>query len=72
MRTLLNQRADVKAVQPDGASVLHWAAHWDDVEMAGWLIDAGARLPHPLGAEAYVLPHRSEKAASAGILTEIL
>ena len=42
VRTLLNQRADVKAVQPDGAGVLHWAAHWDDVEMAGMLIDAGA------------------------------
>ena len=42
VRALLNQRADVKAVQPDGAGVLHWAAHWDDVEMAGWLIDAGA------------------------------
>jgi ankyrin repeat protein len=42
VRTLINQRADVKAVQPDGAGVLHWAAHWDDVEMAGWLIEAGA------------------------------
>jgi ankyrin repeat protein len=42
VRTLLNQRADVKAVHPDGAGVLHWAAHWDDVEMAGWLIEAGA------------------------------
>jgi ankyrin repeat protein len=42
VRTLLGQRADVKAVQPDGAGVLHWAAHWDDVEMAGWLIEAGA------------------------------
>jgi uncharacterized protein len=42
VRTLLSQRADVKAVQPDGAGVLHWAAHWDDVEMAGMLIEAGA------------------------------
>ena len=42
VRSLLAQRADVKAVQPDGAGVLHWAAHWDDVEMAGMLIDAGA------------------------------
>jgi ankyrin len=44
VRALLNQRADVKVVQPDGAGVLHWAAHWDDVEMAGWLIDAGANV----------------------------
>ena len=42
VRSLLAQRADVKAVQPDGAGVLHWAAHWDDVEMAGMLIEAGA------------------------------
>jgi ankyrin repeat protein len=42
VKTLLAQRGDVKAVQADGAGALHWAAHWDDVEMAGWLIAAGA------------------------------
>lgn len=35
-------------------------------------IDAAARLPHPMGAEAYVLPSAAEKAKSAGILTEIM
>ena len=35
-------------------------------------IDTGARLPHPMGAEAYVLPHASEKVKSAGLLTEIM
>jgi len=35
-------------------------------------IDAGARLPHPLGLEAHVLPAASEGAKSAGILTEIM
>ena len=35
-------------------------------------IDAGARLPHPMGFEAHVLPSASEGAKSAGILTEIM
>jgi hypothetical protein len=39
-------------------------------QLAG--IDARARLPHPLGAEAYVLPAASEKVKSAGLLTEIM
>jgi uncharacterized protein (DUF1501 family) len=39
-------------------------------QLAG--IDATTRLPHPLGAEAYVLPHASEKVKSGGLLTEIM
>lgn len=35
-------------------------------------IDPAARLPHPMGAEAYVLPSAAEKVKSAGILTEIM
>ena len=35
-------------------------------------IDANAKLPHPLGAEAHVLPSASEAAKSAGLLTEIM
>ncbi|MBE3095934.1 MAG: DUF1501 domain-containing protein [Planctomycetes bacterium] len=35
-------------------------------------IDASARLPHPMGFEAHVLPSASEGAKSAGILTEIM
>jgi len=35
-------------------------------------IDAKARLPHPLGTEAHVLPPPSEKVKSAGLLTEIM
>jgi len=35
-------------------------------------IDTAARLPHPMGAEAYVLPHASEGAKSGGLLTEIM
>jgi len=35
-------------------------------------IDPGAKLPHPLGLEAHVLPSASEGAKSAGLLTEIM
>ena len=35
-------------------------------------IDAHARLPHPLGPEAHVLPAASEGVKSAGLLTEIM
>ena len=35
---------DVNAPQLDGATALAWASHWDDVEMAGALIRAGAEV----------------------------
>ncbi|MCC6125291.1 MAG: DUF1501 domain-containing protein [Pirellulales bacterium] len=35
-------------------------------------IDANARLPHPLGIEARVLPSAAENVKSAGLLTEIM
>jgi uncharacterized protein (DUF1501 family) len=35
-------------------------------------IDASARLPHPMGTEAHVLPSATEGAKSAGLLTEIM
>ena len=35
-------------------------------------IDPTARLPHPMGAEAYVLPKVEGKVKSAGLLTEIM
>jgi len=44
VRVLVASRADVNVAQPDGATALHWAAHWDDVEMAALLLRAGARV----------------------------
>ena len=35
-------------------------------------IDATAKLPHPMGAEAHVLPSAEEKAKSGGLLKEIM
>ena len=38
---LLEQRIDVNAPQPDGATPLAWAAHWDALEIADRLLTAG-------------------------------
>lgn len=43
-RTLLKQRIDVNAAQPDGATALAWAAHWDEGDIAALLIEAGANV----------------------------
>jgi ankyrin repeat protein len=39
---LLKERADVNARQPDGATALQWAAHWDDSGTVDRLLRAGA------------------------------
>ena len=44
VRVLLQQRADVNRPQGDGATALHWAAHWDDRETAALLLKAGANV----------------------------
>jgi ankyrin repeat protein len=43
-RALLGERVDVNTAQPDGATALHWATHWNDVELVDLLIQAGARV----------------------------
>jgi ankyrin len=42
-RALIKQGADVNAPLADGATALHWAAHWDEREIASLLIQAGAK-----------------------------
>jgi ankyrin repeat protein len=44
VRTLLRQQVDINARQPDGATALHWAVHWEDVETTELLIRAGAKV----------------------------
>ncbi len=41
---LLKRRIDVNIAQPDGATALHWAAHWDDMATADALLRRGARV----------------------------
>ena len=43
-RVLLNQQVDVNTPQGDGATALHWAAHWGDLEMLELLLGAGANV----------------------------
>lgn len=42
VRRLLDQHVDVNSRQPDGATALHWAIHWNDLELARLLVRAGA------------------------------
>ena len=44
VKSLLQQKADVNAALPDGATALHWAAQADDLETVGLLIQAGANI----------------------------
>ena len=44
VRALLRQHVDVNAPGPDGSTALHWAAHWDDGETVGLLVQAGANV----------------------------
>jgi ankyrin repeat protein len=44
LRSLLQQKADVNAVLPDGATALHWAANEDDLDTVSLLIQAGANV----------------------------
>ena len=42
IRALITERADVNGRQPDGATALHWATHWADLETVTVLLAAGA------------------------------
>src|SRR6516165_7445750 len=42
VRTLLREKIDVNAPQPDGATALHWAVYRDDAELVDLLIRSGA------------------------------
>ena len=70
VRTLLAGNADVNAPQADGATALHWAAHWDDVDTAALLIRAGARVnaANDLGVTPLMLACTNGNAAMAEAL----
>ena len=43
-KALLRQKVDVNAPSADGATALHWAAHWNDVDLARLLMRARAKV----------------------------
>jgi ankyrin repeat protein len=59
----LQQKADVNASQADGSTALHWAVHFDDLEMVQLLIGAGAnvKVGQPLRCHAAVAGLRERK-----------
>ena len=61
---------DVNASQPDGATALAWASHWDDLEMAGALIRAGADVDaaNDLGVTPLMLASANGSAKMVGAL----
>lgn len=71
VRSLLDQKADVQATQSDGATALHWAAHWDDLESADLLIRAGAnaRAANDYGVTPLTLACRN---GNASIISALL
>jgi ankyrin repeat protein len=44
VRALLQQKADVNAIEGDGATALHWASYRDNLESAKLLLRAGAKV----------------------------
>ena len=44
LRRLVDQRMDVNAAQPDGATALHWAVHRGDIQAVELLIRGGANV----------------------------
>jgi ankyrin repeat protein len=71
LRTLIKQRADVNAPQPDGTTALHWAAHWNDLDAVNLLLGAGANAK---AANRYGATPLSEAAAlgNAAIIEALL
>ena len=72
MQTLVASGVDVNAAQPDGATALHWAAHWDDGGMAGLLLRAGARVnaANDFGVTPLLLASGNGRPAMIALLLE--
>ncbi len=70
VRALLKQHVDVNTPQADGATPLHWAIHWDDLDTLDLLIHAGAsvRAVNDYGVTPLSLACSNGNAASVTLL----
>ncbi len=71
VRSLLQQQVDVNQAYGDGMTALHWATHWNDLEMAELLIGAGANVN---AANDYGVTPLSEACTNQGdaLVTKLL
>jgi len=72
VRALIQKKADVNAVQADGATAIQWAAYRNDLDMANILIAAGAdvKLANRDGATALWLAAENGSVQMIGKLLE--
>ena len=70
LRALLGQKADVNGRQGDGSTALHWAAHWDALEMARQLLAAGASVD--LATDQGITPLSLAALNGSSAMTELL
>jgi uncharacterized protein len=72
IRTLLDKKVDVNAVQPDGTTALHWAVDRDAQEIVRLLIRAGANVKatNRYGASPLWLASLNGNATLIGMLLE--
>ena len=72
VRALLKEQVDVNTPQPDGATALAWAVHWDDLTMAELLVRAGADVnaANELGMTPLMLASANGSAPLVGMLVK--
>ncbi len=71
LTALVNLKADARAAQPDGATALHWAAHWGNAEAVAALLRAGAD-PNATNVYGITPLHLAAETGSAAAVTHLL